>query len=209
LRPTRKSDIEIPSPEADSLVERATKGDVDAFAELFEVTFSSVYRFLYGRCGDPSLAEDLAQDTYMRAMRAVTKSFQGRSSEFVAWIIRIARNRFFDHVKSGRVKWEVVVDEMPVTEASGSEGDPLAAIESVWLRRVLERLTEEQQEIVYMRFFHGLGIAETAKVTGKSEGAVKALQFRALRAMERQLRLEQELEEARDRPGQPLPEGGQ
>lgn len=178
--------VEIPSPEADELVERAIAGDAEAFASLFELTLPSVYRYLYGRSGDATLAEDLAQDAYMRAMRAVRTSFKGGSIEFLAWMIRIARNRFLDHVKSGRVRWEVVVEETPITFASGNP--ELEAIESVSgsnLRKALQRLTPEQQEIVYLRFFQGLQIAEVASVTGRTEGAVKALQFRALRALER------------------------
>jgi RNA polymerase sigma-70 factor (ECF subfamily) len=178
--------VEIPSPEADELVERAIAGDADAFASLFEITLPSVYRYLYGRSGDATLAEDLAQDAYMRAMRAVRTSFKGASMEFLAWMIRIARNRFLDHVKSGRVRWEVVVEETPITFAAGNpEAEAIETVSGGSLRKALERLTPEQQEIVYLRFFQGLQIAEVAAVTGRTEGAVKALQFRALRALER------------------------
>src|SRR5918996_5267417 len=130
--------VEIPSPEADELVDRAIAGDTDAFAKLFEITLPSVYRYLYGRCGDATLAEDLAQDSYMRAMRAIRTSFTGGSTEFIAWMIRIARNRFLDHVKSGRVRWEVVVDETPITLASGNpEIEALSTVESADMKRAL------------------------------------------------------------------------
>ncbi len=182
----RAQRVEIPSPQADELVERAIAGDPDAFASLFEITLPSVYRYLYGRSGDATLAEDLAQDAYMRAMRAIRTSFKGASTEFLAWMIRIARNRFLDHVKSGRVRWEVVVDETPVTLAAGNpEIEAIEAVAGGHLRSALNRLTAEQQEIVFLRFFQGLQIAEVAAVTGRTEGAVKALQFRALRALER------------------------
>ena len=178
--------IEIPSPEADDLVARSIEGDSDSFAKLFELTMPSVYRFLYGRCGDANLAEDLAQDAYLRAMRAMRTSFTGGSTEFVAWMIRIARNRFLDHVKSGRVRWEVVVDKVPVTFAPGDpESEALNIVAGDDMRRALSKLTNEQQEIVFLRFFQGLHIAEVATVTGRTEGAVKALQFRALRTLER------------------------
>lgn len=182
----KRPEIEVPSPEADELVRLAIDGDSDAFATLFRVTLPTIYRFLYGRCGDVTLAEDLAQDAYIRAMRAIRSSFQGGSSEFVAWVIRIARNRFLDHVKSGRVRWEVAVEDVPVTISTlDPETDVLATIEGADLRRALESLTEEQQEVVYMRFLQGLQISEVATATGRSEGAVKALQFRALRALSR------------------------
>ena len=185
------SALEVPSPEADELVGRAIKGDTDAFAQLFRATMPSVFRYLYGRCGDPVLAEDLAQDAFIRAMRAVRTSFQGRSSEFLAWMIRIARNRFLDHVKSGKVRWEVMVDDVPAQIATGTVGNPeaeaLNTVEGAELRKALEELTVEQQEIVLLRFFEGLPINEVAVATGRTEGAVKALQFRALRALSRVL----------------------
>lgn len=183
----RAGDIDIPSAEADALVFSAIDGDVDAFATLFRLTVPIVHRFLQGRSGgDTALAEDLTQDTYMRAMRAIGTSFRGGSSEFVAWIVRIARNRFLDHVKSGRVRWEMAVDNVPATIAtSNPEADVIATIQGVELRRALSRLTDEQQEVVYLRFLQGLQISEVAIVTGRSDGAVKALQFRALRALQK------------------------
>ncbi len=183
--------IEVPSPEADELVAAAIKGDTGAFASLFTITFPSVYRYLYGRCGDVSLAEDLAQDTFLRALRAVRTSFKGKSGEFLAWTIRIARNRFLDHVKSGRVRWEVVVEETPVIfDKSNPEAEALASVEGADLKKALSRLTGDQQEILYLRFFQGLQIAEVAAATSRTEGAVKAMQFRALRALARVLRTE-------------------
>ncbi len=183
--------IEIGSPEADALVRDAIAGDTEAFALLFRITLPSVYRYLFGRSGDAALAEDLAQDSYLRAMRAVRSSFTGGSSEFLAWLIRIARNRFLDHVKSGRVRWEVVVEETPVTLATGDpEMEALSKVESADLKLALARLTADQQEILYLRFFQGLAITEVASATQRTEGAVKALQFRALRALARILESE-------------------
>lgn len=183
--PTRDG-FEVPSPEADELVHQAIDGDTEAFALLFRITLPSVYRYLYGRCGDATLAEDLAQDSYIRAMRAIRSSFKGGSSEFLAWIIRIARNRFLDHVKSGRVRWEVAVEDVPITLSTlNPESDVVATIEGADLRKALARLTDEQQEVVYLRFLQGLQISEVAGITGRTEGAVKALQFRALRALQR------------------------
>ena len=182
--------VSIPSPEADALVARARTGDGDAFAELFRSTLPLVFRNLYGRCGDTALAEDLASETYIRAIRSIGR-FEGVSRDFIAWILRISRNLFFDHVKSGRVRWEVVVDEMPVLRANTDPAaDALAAIEGGELREALGKLTLEQQEVVYLRFLEGLSVAEVAEVVGRNEGAVKALQFRALRSLQRILEQE-------------------
>jgi RNA polymerase sigma-70 factor (ECF subfamily) len=80
----------------------------------------------------------------------------------------------------------MAVDDVPVTVAtSNPEADVIATIRGVELRRALSRLTEEQQEVVSLRFLQGLQISEVATVTGRSDGAVKALQFRALRALQK------------------------
>lgn len=177
--------VAIPSPEADALVESAQDGDVDAFAQLFRATLPIVFRNLYGRSGDRALSEDLASEAYLRAMRSLHR-FEGRSQDFLAWILRIARNLFLDHVKSGRVRWEVVVDEAPITVSGlDPESEALASVEGDELRRALAKLTDDQQEVVYLRFLQGLSIAEVAEIIGKQEGAVKALQFRALRTLAR------------------------
>lgn len=177
--------LSIPSPEADELVERARTGDLDAFAELFRVSVPLVFHNLFGRCGNATLAEDLTSETYLRAIRSIGR-FEGVSRDFLAWILRIARNLFLDHVKSGRVRWEVVVEEMPVTLAtSDPEAEAMTLIEGSELRRALARLTPDQQEVVYLRFLQGLSVSEVAEVVGRNEGAVKALQFRALRSLAR------------------------
>lgn len=182
---TYSADARIPSPEADEMVAQAVGGDADAFAALFRVSLPIVFRNLYGRCGDRALAEDLASDTYIRALRAIG-SFHGESRDFLAWVLRIARNRYLDHVKSGRVRWEVVMDEAPVTLSTfDPEREALARVEGAELRRALTRLTPEQQEVVHLRFLQGLSVAEVAQVVGRHEGAVKALQFRALRTLAR------------------------
>lgn len=172
-----------PSAEADRLVQRACGGDTDAFAELFRLTLPTVYASVFARCGDRALAEDLTSEAYLRALRNVGR-FEGRYTDFQAWVVRIARNAFLDHVKSGRVRWEIVVDEAPVTvEPLDPAEQAVATVDGARLRRALEQLTPDQQEVVHLRFIQDLSIAEVAAVLGRAEGAVKALQFRAMRAL--------------------------
>lgn len=185
MRRDPRQGLVVPSAEADAAVARAVDGDGDAFASLFRAALPLVYRNLYGRCGDQALAEDLASETFLRALRSIG-GFQGGSRDFLAWVLRIARNLFLDHVRSGRVRWEMVVEELPVVISSGDlEAEALGRIEGAELRRVLERLTPEQQEVVYLRFLEGLSVAEVAEVVGRNEGAVKALQFRAMKSLAR------------------------
>jgi RNA polymerase sigma-70 factor, ECF subfamily len=177
--------VEIPSQEADRLVEGARNGDAQAFASLFRSTLPIVFGNLRSRCGDRALAEDLTSEAYLRAMRAIP-GFEGGSRDFLAWILRIARNLHLDHVKSGRFRLETVVDEMPERQsASTPEMEALGRVEGSQLREALGRLTPEQQEVLSLRFLQGLPIADVAEIVGRNEGAVKALQFRALRSLGR------------------------
>src|SRR5688500_16886326 len=131
--------VTIPSQEADDLVARARSGDIEAFAGLFRASLPVVYRNLYGRCGDKSLAEDLSSETYLRAIRSIAR-FEGKSQDFLAWIVRISRNLFLDHVKSGKVRWEIAVDEHPVTVGpSDPASEALDRVEASDLRLALEK----------------------------------------------------------------------
>ncbi|HVL82302.1 MAG TPA: RNA polymerase sigma factor [Actinomycetota bacterium] len=179
--------VGIPSEEADRLVAEAREGNQDAFASLFRASLPIVFSHLRSRCRDKTLAEDLTSETFMRALRAIG-GFEGGSRDFLAWVLRIGRNIHLDHVKSGRVRWETVVEELPVEQATSSpEAEALGRIEGDELRAALAELTPEQQEVLQLRFLHGLPIAEVAVVVGRNEGAVKALQFRALKSLARVL----------------------
>ncbi|HVE93034.1 MAG TPA: RNA polymerase sigma factor [Actinomycetota bacterium] len=193
--PEERPAVTIPSPEADQLVQQAKAGDSDAFAALFRATLSIVFNFLYGRSKDRALAEDLASETFLKAMKAIG-GFEGTSRDFLSWVLRIGRNQFLDHVKSGRVRWESVVEEMPASvAASNPEREALGRIEGEQLRRALKQLTPEQQEVLSLRFLQDLPIADVAAIVGREQGAVKAMQFRALRSLAKVLAAEGAAEE--------------
>jgi len=164
------------------LVDRAQAGDVDAFGELYDEYSLTVYRYIYARVSSSALAEDLTSETFVRALRALD-SFRWQGRDFGAWLVTIARNLITDHYKSGRVRLEVVTDEIEThdRQTEGPEIDVLAAATAEVLREAVAALPEEQRDCLTMRFFAGLSIAETAKALEKSEGAVKQLQLRAVR----------------------------
>lgn len=179
--------LRIPSPEADKLVVAAKASDADAFAQLYRATLPTIFSFLSRRCGDTMLAEDLCSDAYIKAVRSIGR-FEGSSKDFVAWMTTIARNLLYDHAKSGRIRWELSSDSMPNRSSKEDpEADALAALQSEDLRRALEQLTHDQQEVLELRFLQSLSIAEVAEVLGRNEGAIKAMQFRALRALNKVL----------------------
>jgi RNA polymerase sigma-70 factor (ECF subfamily) len=173
-----------------ALVERAQAGDADAFGELYDRYVDLVYRYVYYRVGTTALAEDLTSETFLRALRRIASfSWQGR--DVAAWFLTIARNLIADHYKSGRYRLELPTDDVsesgvPLTE-EGPEIAVLASMQNAALLDAVKRLNAEQQECVVLRFLQGLSVAETAQVMGKNDGAIKALQYRAIRSLGRLL----------------------
>jgi RNA polymerase sigma-70 factor (ECF subfamily) len=174
------------------LVERAQAGDADAFGQIYDRYLDTVFRFIYFRVGNRQLAEDLTADTFLRALKRIGSfTWQGRDPG--AWLVTIARNLVADHFKSGRYRLEVTTGDVldADREDRGPEGSPEAAvvdhITNVALLTAVKQLNPEQQECIVLRFLHGFSVAETAQAMGKNEGAIKALQYRAVRALARLL----------------------
>jgi RNA polymerase sigma-70 factor (ECF subfamily) len=165
-----------------ALVELARGGDSEAFGQLYDHYHLSVYRFVYYRVGAVSLAEDLTSETFFRALRSMG-SFRWQGKDFGAWLMTIARNLTTDHFKAGRTRLEYATEDMSPHDAptEGPESSVLASIANETLLAALTELPHEQQECLIMRFLQGLSIAETAKVLGRSDGAVKQLQLRGVR----------------------------
>jgi RNA polymerase sigma-70 factor, ECF subfamily len=165
-----------------ALVELARAGDKDAFGMLFDHYHPSVYRFVYYRTRSQTLAEDLASETFFRALRSMN-NFRWQGKDFGAWLMTIARNLTTDHFKAGRTRLEQTTEDMGIHDATaeGPETTVMASLTNETLLVSLQQLPKEQQECLIMRFLQGMSIAETAQVLGRSEGAVKQLQLRGVR----------------------------
>lgn len=165
-----------------ALVDLARRGDAEAFGALYDHYNAAVYRFVYYRVSTSALAEDLVSETFLRALRSMA-TFQWQGKEFGAWLMTIARNLIADHYKSGRTRLETATDDFSGHEGvtDGPEDEVLAGLTNEALRKALTRLPAEQQECLVLRFLNGSSIAETAAALGRSEGAVKQLQMRAVR----------------------------
>jgi RNA polymerase sigma-70 factor (ECF subfamily) len=179
--------------EAWELVSAAQGGDTSAFGRLYDRYVDVVYRYVLFRLGDRDLAEDVTSETFLRALRRITSvSYQGR--DVGAWFVTIARNIILDHVKSSRFRLEVVTDE--VAEPSGApigtvgaqavagpEQQAISRATRAELLRCVAELGEDQRECIVLRFMQGLSVAETAVIMKRNEGAIKALQHRAVRRL--------------------------
>jgi len=171
------------------LVDRARAGDGDAFGALYDRYVDTIYRYVYYRVGTPSLAEDLVSETFLRALRGIN-TFRWQGVDFGAWLTTIARNLITDHYKSSRYRLEVANDQLLDHAGETTPGADSIVIDRETTHRLLDavrRLPGDQQECIVLRFLQGLSLAETAAVMHRGEGAVKALQYRATRALEQLL----------------------
>lgn len=167
-----------------ALVDLAKQGDAEAFGQLYDHYVSGVFRFIYYRVGSQQLAEDLTSETFVRGLRAIQR-FNWQGKDFGAWLTTIARNLVADHFKSSRSRLEIVSDTIPEgkTHAPSPEQEVLALISNEMLFEAVSALPTEQRDCILMRFIQGLSIAQTAAALGRSEGAIKQLQLRAVRSL--------------------------
>jgi len=170
----------------ESLVRRAKQRDQEAFAQLYEGYFDKIYRYVALRIGDRMEAEDITQQVFLNAIRAIS-SFRWRGIPFSAWLFRIAHNQVVDYLRRKTKRPTIPLDESLVA----SDYDPqLIAGQKLDIERLHSatgKLTPAQQEVISLRFAGELPIAQVARIMGKSEGAVKALQHSAIVALRKTL----------------------
>ena len=172
----------IAEPTENVLVEQATRGDEAAFTNLYELHLKHVYRHIYYRvraCGD---VEDLTQEVFIRAWRSIQR-YKLLGRPFVAWLYTIAQNLITDYYRKQGRKHLVPMEKLlhVADREQSSEMDSVLDLELV--RQLLARLPEVQQRVLTLRFVEGLDHATVAAGLGKSQGAVRVIQLRALRRL--------------------------
>lgn len=194
--------IDVSAPEeAPEMVTLAVAGDRAAFGAIYEQHYGLVFRFIFRRVSNRTLAEDLAADVFLRALRRCG-SFVWQGTDIAAWLLAIARNRVADHYRSPlylkeRLGFGTHEDEHVSDDFEARPED--IVIDHMMIKdvtRLLPELSAEQQEVLTLRFVHDLTLLETAEKVGRTEGAVKALQYRAVRALARAWYAEQEKQRA-------------
>ena len=170
------------------VVERARRGDGEAFGRLYDHYQASVFRVIYAQTRSRVLAEDLTADTFFRALRGI-EGFKLEPELFQAWLFRIARNLVIDHVKARRNRVEQAHD-MSLYEdlADDTDTELMALLERERVRTGLADLPASQRRVIELRFLGELSISEVADLLDTTEGAVKQLQYRGLRNLARLMR---------------------
>ncbi|HET8652934.1 MAG TPA: sigma-70 family RNA polymerase sigma factor [Gaiellaceae bacterium] len=167
------------------LVERAQGGDRAALEELYLIHFDRIYSYLHLSVGSRPDAEDLTTQTFVRMLESIG-SFRWRSVPFSAWLFRIAHNLAMDHFRSRR-RWhpEEEVPEPSGVEETSAEEQALASIGDASLMELIARLSPEQRQVLTLKFVFRFSNGEVASILGKTHGAVKSLQHRALSSLQK------------------------
>jgi RNA polymerase sigma-70 factor, ECF subfamily len=170
------------------VVARARAGDADAFGLLYDRYRPMVARYVFYRVGSATLTEDLVSETFLRALRGIA-GFTWRGPDIGAWFVTIARNLIIDHRRSGRFRLERPTDDILAVAplVAGPEDRVIDGLTHSAVLDAVRGLRPDQRECVVLRYLEGLSVRETAAAMGRNEGAVKALQHRAVRALARRL----------------------
>lgn len=159
-------------------IEKAKDSDPKAIAEIFERYYAKIYRGLYYRTRTVQDAEDLASEVFVKMVRSIRR----QSGNFEAWLHMIAKNTLTDYYRRNAARKETGADERTLEALPEAQKDA-PGLTGAELKTAINKLTGEQQEVIVLRFIEGHDTEATARITGKTIGAVKALQFRGLAAL--------------------------
>jgi len=182
--------VRMSAPEEEArLVARAKRGDSAAVGEIYERHHTAVYRYVYYRVGDETLAEDLTATVFVRMVESIGR-FQYRRRPLLTWLYTIARHAVIDHHRRNGVVGTIPLDERLLEGGHDVEEAVDRALTRERLVKAMGHLTEDQRQVVLLKFIEGLSNDQAARILGKTVGAVKSLQHRALAALERALTAE-------------------
>lgn len=173
------------------LLEGAAIFDERALGELYDRYEARIYSYIYRRTGNESLAEDLTAQVFLKMLEAI-RSDKAWHSSFSGWLYRIAHNAVIDYYRQRDRQQQVSLEDTLSTTAS--DHNPVvmaeASLDADRLRIAISRLTEEQAEVITLRFLEGYSISEVAEMLDKTEGSIKALQYRAVTTLRQLLQHE-------------------
>jgi RNA polymerase sigma-70 factor (ECF subfamily) len=167
-----------------NLVQRAKRGDPAAFAEIYDRCQPAIYRYVYYQVNDTATAEDLTGEVFVRLVEKIDR-FTYRGRPLLAWLYTIARNLITDHRRRTRHDQPLELEKQPISDASNVESTVEHTLAQYRVVKAIEGLTDDQRQVILLKFIEGVDNATAADVLGKSINAVKALQHRALASLRR------------------------
>jgi RNA polymerase sigma-70 factor, ECF subfamily len=176
------------------MLQKARRYDARALAEIYDRHAATIYAYLYRYVGDAQLAEDLTSEVFIKLLESLDTS-RAPGERLQGWLYRVAHNLAMDHFREQAKKSELPLDE----DAASSAESALNRLERCYLaeqlRQAICQLTAGQQQVILLRFGQGLKLEEIGRLLGKSEGAVKLLQFRAIERLQKLLEREEKRHE--------------
>lgn len=169
------------------LVLQAQAGNAEAFGQLYDAYMERIYRFIYFRVEDQQTAEDLTSQVFLRAWNNLDRFRLGKTP-YLAWLYTIAHNAVIDHYRTR--KPTAALDDVRLSQpdhAEAVENNIDFEVEMQSIKVAMQTLTDDQQQVLTLKFIEGMTNDQIARHLGKREGAVRALQMRGLRALARQL----------------------
>jgi RNA polymerase sigma-70 factor (ECF subfamily) len=167
-----------------ALVAQAVQGDERSFTGLYDRYYDRIYRHLYYRVGRAEDAEDLAQQVFLQAWRALSRYRQG-TTPFIAWLFTIAHNAVISFYRRNKAAYSLESDLSERPSSNGVEEPTETRLEHERAHRAMARLKPEQQLVLSMRFLESLEYRDIGAALGKSEGNVRVIQHRALLELRR------------------------
>ena len=170
---------DINDKELANIIDKVKKYDENALSQLAKYIYARIYGYIYYRVNHREDTEDLTSEVVLKAIQALNR----QHGNFNAWIYKIARNAIIDFYRRRGVRSEISLSEIPGEIADDSIPVSEIIMKKERLRKGLQILTEEQKQVIVLKFIEGYTNPEIAKIVGKSVGAVKLLQFRALKSL--------------------------
>jgi RNA polymerase sigma-70 factor, ECF subfamily len=173
------------------LVKRAQEYEEEAIESLYQTYYPKIYNYAFLQMGDVQAAEDLASDVMLKMIESINK-YHFRGLPFGAWVFRIARNRLIDLHRRRRRRGEVDLSETLSSALANPQALAERALERGQIQIALKHLTDEQRQVITLKFIQGFDNSSVGEIMQRSEGAIKSLQHRALGSLRRLLYQEPE-----------------
>ena len=170
-----------------ALIRKAQQGDRQAIGMIYQESYEDIYNYIFYRVSDQQTAEDLSSEVFIRMIRGLP-DYRDRGKPVLAWLYTIARHLVIDHYRSKKSQHVLPLKDQLLEDHRPGPGKRIQQEQDgKCFRRALYTLTDDQQDVIIHRFIEQRSTAETAALLQKSTRAVRSLQHRALRSLEKAL----------------------